>query len=356
MRHRSSADPPSPKTWTFAEAIELAGHESDHIALLTGNGLSVGASTHFGGDALSQSVLRQHMGPHAQNLIYAEHPTQPEDALRYFAQLDPPQMFDFNAAQEYEKLQGAIIQAIAENHPSNPDKVGKSSLRHLESFLYQFDSIFTTNYDLLQYWAINQREIPRFQDGFSWQSDPDRSFRQRLVFAPDEENQDPFFWHLHGGLHIYKDGVYTAKRKYEIEIGSLKRQALSDLRAGKPPLVVVEGTRSAKEDKMRYEPYLTAAFEALEYLSGSVFTYGWGFNEQDYHIVDTLFANRNIQTIWVGIWKGHSDVHNLKLYARINERLKCLGEADNGPMIEFYSTESAQLWAQKPVIIRRCDS
>jgi len=65
----------------------------------------------------------------------------------------------------------------------------------LKDALLSYMFVYTTNYDLLMYWAI-QRDIDRFNDMF-------RLRNGELIFVPDSELQErTCLLYLHGALHL----------------------------------------------------------------------------------------------------------------------------------------------------------
>lgn len=87
-----------------------------------------------------------------------------------------------------ELLKSTLVTAIAENHPSLPSEITDQEFEMARNFLYQFDSIFTLNYDLLMYWARNVINLD--PDNF----DTDDGFRKYGIWTGEDTNQNVFFF------------------------------------------------------------------------------------------------------------------------------------------------------------------
>nr|WP_319491645.1 DUF4917 family protein [uncultured Desulfobacter sp.] len=73
--------------------------------------------------------------------------------------------------EDQEILKEALVKAIAKTHPSIPNEVTDTQFIAVRKFLSTFHNIFSLNYDLLLYWAINKSNLsPKFSvdDGFRY--------------------------------------------------------------------------------------------------------------------------------------------------------------------------------------------
>ena len=73
--------------------------------------------------------------------------------------------------RDYESLKSALVDAIANTHPAMPSDIGEARLSSSTNFLKNFTNVFTTNYDLLLYWASLVQDPPPFKDGFGREED-----------------------------------------------------------------------------------------------------------------------------------------------------------------------------------------
>src|ERR1700677_2925354 len=77
---------------------------------------------------------------------------------------------DSVTSPEIRRDGGAVRKALAETlaavHPSRISDIGDDRIDKCHDFLANFDSVFTLNYDLLLYWAINRKKRAHFEDGF----------------------------------------------------------------------------------------------------------------------------------------------------------------------------------------------
>ncbi|NMT03591.1 DUF4917 family protein, partial [Vibrio parahaemolyticus] len=94
---------------------------------------------------------------------------------------------------DQEQLKDSLIEVIANTHPHRPGAIADDSFTLTRRFLTRFNNIFSLNYDLLLYWAVNKWNLPPFR--------PDRWCGMKDGFNGDEWQQRTQNLHfLHGGL------------------------------------------------------------------------------------------------------------------------------------------------------------
>lgn len=234
---------------------------------------------------------------------------------------------------DQEMLKESLIDVISRSHPLRPSEVLNTQFRAARAFLREFQSIFTLNYDILLYWAINKtnREIDRHRylnktDGFDsnyWS--PDRS--QNLFF-------------VHGGLHLYDTGTDIKKHVYyrDERIGIVD-QVQENLDAGRFPLFVSEPTHEKKLQKIEHNPYLNRCYQALKSLDGVLYIHGHSMDDNDMHIFQQIKKSK-VSKVYVGIFGDPNNPRNIRAKANALAFLE-----RPGLEVEFYDSATAPVWA-----------
>jgi Domain of unknown function (DUF4917) len=146
-------------------------------------------------------------------------------ALRRASQILPIYLDTSDTASrmnaDAESLKGALVKAIARQHPARPNLIADRRYTACRDFLAKFigkaaaGKVYTLNYDLLLYWALMHE--PDLDDGLGL--DPDDGFRK----DPDDWDADYVMWHgeshansqnvhyLHGAMHLYDAGPQLQK-------------------------------------------------------------------------------------------------------------------------------------------------
>lgn len=315
----------------------------EHRTLLFGNGVALRAGLPFTPEQINQHALTRTLtltaGPRAKDLLEALPSLMPEDALRYLRGY--PLTHDDSETTEYSLLRDALIRSIARIHPIDPSGISEEILSQISEWFSQFDSIFTTNYDLLTYWArLIEPAHSKFTDLFTLYFLLGPSAIPVFRYDPTNfPNLSPFRY-LHGALHLAQSGPTTEKLRVSQSRPSLTLQIQRRLLNGKDPLIVVEGSASRKLRRIKSSSYLSDAYYAFQDITGILVTYGWGFNLQDQHLVDAILRNRHLSEIWISVYDGADSPDNREMRARINRRLAAAGNAATRAKFIFYNAES----------------
>ena len=173
----------------FNLAMEKAHNEGGKKRILLGNGFSIGAHQQFNYGTLYEQAVSTGLPSHIEDLFSRYGTPNFEEVLR---QLDEGQWLanhyllkksdqNLDMAEDYEKVKRLLVDSIAENHPEKPGLIPDQKLRAVSAFLQGFDDVFTTNYDLLLYWASLVGDSFLFEDGFGREIETDESY---CVFLP----------------------------------------------------------------------------------------------------------------------------------------------------------------------------
>lgn len=206
------------------------------------------------------------------------------------------------------------------------------------SFLSNFSVVFTLNYDLLLYWAINQ------QTSLSNTTPRDDGFRLRnnvlTWIDPGRLAQEVFF--LHGAMHLYAEDSQT--NKLAGSGGHIIEQVQANLTSGRYPLVVTEGSRANKQARIAVNPYLSHCYNCLERLDGTLFIHGVALSENDQHILDAISdTHSRIKALFVSLFGDESDYRDVKHRAEgiAVERSRRGGQPLD---LHFYQSGTAEVW------------
>ncbi|NUJ06924.1 DUF4917 family protein, partial [Bacillus paranthracis] len=112
-------------------------------------------------------------------------------------------VFDIKDEQvnsSYKRIKSGLIDAVRKVHPQL-EELHPNKERQLKwAFMLFKKSIFTTNYDLLPYWALLSRGVQGVSDGFGF----DKKSRQ-IMFGKGAGSSDESpleLYYLHGALHF----------------------------------------------------------------------------------------------------------------------------------------------------------
>ncbi len=178
---------------------------------------------------------------------------------------------------QYRRVRRALVRAVGATHipwTVVPDE----SLRQINQALRQYDYVFSTNYDLLIYWAMMSRQARGFRDYF-W--GPDNSFDPTDVATSGSLTR---VLYLHGGIHLYRAEDGSACKRVADDANLLEVFATSrDV-----PLFISEGTYGDKLAAIRRSDYLSFAYESLAQECDRLVIFGHGLTAQDRHLRDVI--------------------------------------------------------------------
>lgn len=234
-----------------------------------------------------------------------------------------------NIKSDQEVLKSALVAAVAETHPDLPNDITDEQFVSVRSFLIQFSSIFSLNYDLLFYWARNKNDLE--PEGY----ETDDGFRWPEVWCGHGTNQQVHF--LHGGLHIFDTGTQIKKHTFKAYEGvTIIEKVRQNLELGKFPLFVSEPSYEKKKEKIEHNPYLNYCFQSLSELEGTLFIFGHSMDENDKHIFDQINKSK-VSKVFVSIYGDETTDENRRTIANARSFI-------DSP-VEFYESESTPVWA-----------
>jgi len=194
--------------------------------------------------------------------------------------------------RQYDRIRTTLIQAIRHVHPEKTEIHG-GRLMQVRDSLLAFSEVFTTNYDLLLYWAMASSDgerLDEFADLFRGGSE--------LTFDVLRDNSFPTrtrVLYLHGALHIFElPNGPTVKARYAPG-QSLLAQTFKHGDA-RFPLIVSEGDPRLKLAATTSNDYLNFArsqwIEAVN-SSRSLVVFGHSMGPGDAHLVNAMPDRRS---------------------------------------------------------------
>jgi hypothetical protein len=236
--------------------------------------------------------------------------------------------------KDADRVREALVHAIKDTHPAHREDI-KDVIPSCSAFLARFDPVFTLNYDLLLYWVslFNEARLP---DGFGLGE------KRNGFLGPFSAGGHCKTYNVHGGLHLFRDGVLVQKR---IDGGKGVIDAIAQtITAGKRfPLYVAEGTSPAKLTRIKASDYLSHCYETLKASTGFFFVFGHSADPNDAHIYDAIFRS-DIAHLYFCVFQPTDE--KLKNFrgelTRYRER--------TGSKIDFtfIDSESAHVWDRPP--------
>jgi hypothetical protein len=223
----------------------------------------------------------------------------------------------------YLDVQKALISAVNLVHPKPADIPSE----RIGQCLSDYNAIFTTNYDLLPYWAILSGWSNKLVD-FFWE-DGVFNIRNVEVFS----GKSPLYF-LHGALHLQSVEISDA-RKVPLSFESGAVGAFESGFVEKFPLFITEGKSELKLNRIRSNSYLNFCYENLRKSKGGMVVFGHELSQEyDGHIVEALRESSN-DTIAISVFSGMDAPSKRKFMGRVAAQF-----SDLNKKIIFYESAS----------------
>lgn len=266
--------------------------------LLTGNGFSIEFDSNFRYGGLYEYLQTKELfNLKQQNLFEAFKTTNFELVLNSLLKahtINKTLDKDTDYLHEsYQTIKDLLIRAVKDIHPEyyflDTDKLAWS-------FNFFKKNVFTTNYDLLSYWALLALRNKKFiRDGFWPRDDGKLSFQSDTLY-----NNHFKLYYLHGALHLYED------RGDVIKITSTGANLMDDItkeyEKGNFPVYVSEGASEKKLAQIKSNSYLSHSYHELSNSDGGLTIIGQGLNpEYDKHLIDAI-KNSKVKFIAYGVF------------------------------------------------------
>lgn len=214
----------------------------------------------------------------------------------------------------YFAIKEALIHAIRSVHI--PWRlVEEKALARISQELSQYRTVYSTNYDLLCYWAVMQSP-QKFNDLFG----------EDATFDPSHTvTKATRMLYLHGGLHLVKNLDGSVRKLLSSEstlLGSFAINALDDV-----PIFISEDSSANKVKMIRHTDYLSFCHSQLASHKDALCIFGHALGKQDCHIVDAI-KQAGVKTIALSIYPRsnafiqHQKRHYSSVFAELDVTLK----------------------------------
>lgn len=315
-------------------------HNYRHGALLLGNGASMAISPNFGYNLLLEHVRQNALFDEDVQMLFDRFNTKDfELILRLVWQAARVNKVlaikDDRTRQAYLNVRNCLIQAVRDIHPKHEEVL--IHLPHMQSFLKEFNTVFSLNYDLLVYWAMMYGfDTPRqhiFKDCFNKGlfSENWRTYRERRG-----EQSNTLVFYPHGNLALCRD-ITDEEYKIRGSGNTLLEEILDSWRTENcVPLFVSEGTYQQKVRSIQSSFYLSTVYrEVLKTPRIKLTIFGWAMGEQDLHLLEKL-KGTSINQVAISVYEKKQEYCNYA-HGVIQHYL--------GPVrIDFFDCESAGCW------------
>ena len=273
------------------ESWEVVKERYDWSGLLVGNGASMAVWPQFGYTSLFKQACLPRTKPHLtaddQHLFEALESTgnfelvlgalSTSELVCRALHLESAYQSLHERHQSIQQALGAAVHAVHVPYHALP----AATLDRIREALYPYRSIFTTNYDLLLYWAIMASREDRVKDYFFTNDGTFDRTRTELHLG------DRTMLYLHGGLHLIAQSPHGT-RKLKSQGSGLLELFGNNLHPGETPLLVTEGSASDKLASIFQSDYLQFAYEQLTTYTGPLVIFGHALKDSDRHIVDAI--------------------------------------------------------------------
>ena len=196
--------------------------------------------------------------------------------------------------ERYTSIQNALVEAVRRTHVPWANVPG-ATLEKIRSELLNYRFIYSTNYDLLVYWAIMHENQGGFKD-FFWEPFFDLA-NTELWGKPTVA------LYLHGGLHLYRTINGRTVKRHAQDGLSLLELFGTPLDEEATPLFISEGSAADKMASIHRSDYLAFAYTKLAHHEGPLCVFGHSLGDMDGHIVQALKQAR-IRDIAISVRPG----------------------------------------------------
>ena len=307
--------------------------------LLVGNGASRAVWDDFGYDSLFENARTVEEKPLSQSELSVFDALQTRSfeqvlgALKTTSRVNKALAVSSAAPRNrYYAIKEALINTVHAVHI--PWRlVVPLTLATINRELGQYRTVFTTNYDLLNYWAVQHRPeaitdlFQGAEPGFDLSATA--TDKTRLLY-------------LHGGLHLVRNQDGTARKLLSTEGTLLGSFAINNTikTLDDVPLFVNEGPSADKLKTIRSSDYLSFCYDQLLGHGDGLCIFGHALGEQDSHIIHALRMAKP-QLVAISIYPRSKAFiqHQKRHYAKVFE--------GTGVELRFFDSKSHALGGTK---------
>ncbi|MBD8847071.1 DUF4917 family protein [Priestia megaterium] len=287
---------------SFKELIE--GEENFLENLLFGNGFSRGFHD-FSYDTLYK-VAEDKLTPKQKHLFEAFTNTSNFEEILHALKTairinDLYNITDDDLQKEYLHIKNALIRSVRDIHPQFDCLGTEKILMLVKVFLLFKDNIFTTNYDLLSYWA--QVKVAQFKDYKCITDLFGKQPKEYLHFKKEKVTLNATkLYFLHGGLHLFMDKNGDVRKVVRNDKSELLLDAIeTSINEGNLPLYVAEGNSEDKYKAIQNNTYLEYCYNSLSNLDGYLTIFGQDLGKSDNHLINGINQSK-VEKVAFGIY------------------------------------------------------
>lgn len=184
-------------------------------------------------------------------------------------------------SQHYESIQQALIDAVHAIHIPWA-AMPQAALERIRSALRSYQFVYSTNYDLLLYWAIMAGDTSEFRD-YLWGDHFD--IANTTIFGEATR-----VLYVHGALHLIRLPLGGTRKltAQEQSQGDLLSQFGKSIMLGESPLFITEGTYRDKLNSIYQSDYLLFAYRQFAAHRDRLVIFGQSLEEHDNHLVQAI--------------------------------------------------------------------
>jgi hypothetical protein len=330
----------------WEDTVEIA----DWDTLVLGNGASIAIDRRFAYRSLYEVAFDEGMlDPNLRRVFKLLRTRDFERVMELLASAQRVnQILDPNntkAEASYQALQRALIGAVKSVHPKYEDV--RPHLGQISTFMKQFTTVVSLNYDLIVYWAMmheNKSTALRFSDGFLHsQYEEDHHWLQHMPGG----GEATLVYYPHGSLTLATD-LSSNESKLAAQSSGLLLDTIEKAwnRQGVIPLFVSEGSDDQKRSAIGRSRYLQIVSHSVLPKGCNIVTYGWSLSDNDQHITSRLVSSGDVSHIAVGIHKdGKSkDTLNEECAAIAAAIARSIPKRGSRPSICYFDSSSDTCW------------
>ncbi|TCO33381.1 uncharacterized protein DUF4917 [Kribbella steppae] len=256
--------------------------------LIIGNGLSINLWSDFRYDSLFSKAM---LSSEAADIFAELDTTNFETALECIHHarlvLEALRRRTNQVDTVYAEVRDALFEAVTDAH-LKWSRFPVNSHKQIAETLDEYESVYTTNYDLCLYWSHLQNRARVDIVDYFW-SQPDNRFDPADVTLRSPRLTPVYY--LHGAVHLWQDDENDNGKWTNADGGNLLSLASNyTAKSSRRPLFVSEGTSRAKVRTIQRSPYLSFCLESLADDEQDAVIFGHSLSAQDQHIVDAINA------------------------------------------------------------------
>lgn len=210
--------------------------------------------------------------------------------------------------ERYRSIQLALREAMGRAHPLH-EQIAQSTLHALRDAYRRYRVLYTTNYDLLVYWAVMSKGLPAADEFVDFFWTPEAVFDRWDTEVRSLTTTQILY--LHGAMHLRRNRTGVTRKETSTGAVSLVSAFTEPFTGEETPLFVTEGASSEKVRRIASSDYLTFALEKLESDDRPLVVLGHALGDWDDHIVKAINEQPG-RLVAIGIYSSSGPVRPRK--------------------------------------------